>query len=179
MVCYQCVPCKEGCICRCHWYDMEPYFSVTTAMLENSWCTCGHNMMYHTINTASENTNIVNGCSVCGCFGFVKKKDLPSRNPVFSKLMREFEEIHNSKSADYAEDDNVYSNFEFAAKYAGVTVEQVFMVLLGVKVARMKELQKGKTPNNESLLDTYKDHAIYAAIMTAYVISHPKEGTNE
>lgn len=175
MVCFQCTPCRGECFCRCHWYDLFPYESVTTAMLENSWCRCGHNKAMHlfTRNPGSEVT--LSSCTKCGCSVYEETEMVASRNPTFSKLMREFEEIHNAKSADYAEDDNVYSNFEFAANYAGITVEQAFMVLLGVKVARMKELQKGKTPNNESLLDTYKDHAIYAAILTAYVISHSKE----
>lgn len=74
------------------------------------------------------------------------------------------------KAHDYAEDDNVFSNFEFAAQVAGVTTEQVFAVLLGVKVARLGQLiGKDKVPNFESVSDTLLDTMNYAGLLKAYL----------
>ena len=78
------------------------------------------------------------------------------------------QEIVESKAHDYAKDDNVFSNFEFAADVAGVTVEQEFAVMIGTKVARLRELLGNKTPNNESIDDTLLDLANYAALCIAW-----------
>ena len=91
------------------------------------------------------------------------------KNPHFLKALDMMREIHERKNADYSVEDNPFSNFEFAAAHAGVTVDQVFLVLDGIKIARMKNLQEsGKKPNNESLLDTFMDRATYATIHWAY-----------
>lgn len=93
---------------------------------------------------------------------------LGERNPHFTKLLEEIRELHDKKSRDYAESDNVYSNFEYAANVAGVSVDQVFGVLIGVKLARILNLLSGKTPLNESLLDSFRDLTTYCGIWTAY-----------
>ena len=96
------------------------------------------------------------------------------RNPLFTQLLTELIELHESKSRDYSEDDNVYSNFEYAARDAGVSVETVFRVLLGIKDARLKNLlDNKKTPNNESIVDTLKDRIVYTGLMACYRL---KEG---
>lgn len=90
------------------------------------------------------------------------------RNPEFEDILKEMLEIHNKKSHDYAMDTNVYSNFEFAASTAGVKVIQTFLVLIGVKLARLGQLIAGKEPKNESLSDTLLDLCTYCVIMYAY-----------
>jgi hypothetical protein len=89
-------------------------------------------------------------------------------HPVIA-VFDQMQEIVESKAHDYAKDTNVFSNFEFAADVAGVTVEQEFMVMIGTKVARLRELMGGKKPNNESLEDSLLDLANYAALMVAYM----------
>lgn len=91
-----------------------------------------------------------------------------AKNPDFQTLLEKITEIHNKKSNDYAEDSDYYSNFKFAAFVADVTVDQVFRVMLGIKLARLKELKKGKTPNFESIEDTIIDLANYACIYASY-----------
>lgn len=77
--------------------------------------------------------------------------------------------LHNRKNHDYARDLNPYSNFEEAAEYAGVSVDQAIRVLMGVKVARLRELLSAdKTPNNESIQDTKDDLALYTLIWASY-----------
>jgi hypothetical protein len=90
-------------------------------------------------------------------------------NPKFHTALAKMAEIHDKKSADYASDGNRYQNFEYAAKFAGITVDQVFATLIGVKEARLLELQaSGKVPNNESIEDTLLDAAVYAVLRYSY-----------
>ena len=92
-----------------------------------------------------------------------------AKNPKFDALLDRMRDIHDRKNADYASGDNPYSNFEEAARSAGVSVDTVFAVLIGIKQARIKELTtKDKTPNNESLQDSRLDMAVYAALRASY-----------
>jgi hypothetical protein len=93
------------------------------------------------------------------------------RNPKFSDLLDEMAGLHDRKNSDYAQDGNPYSNFEQAADVArGFSgVDAVFASLIGVKLARLRELTSaGKTPNNESIADTRTDLAMYAALWASY-----------
>jgi hypothetical protein len=90
-------------------------------------------------------------------------------NPKFHAALKRMAEIHDKKSADYATSTDRYSNFKEAAATAGVTVDDVFAVLIGIKLARLKELIKaGKTPNNESIQDTRLDLAVYSVLWLSY-----------
>lgn len=91
-----------------------------------------------------------------------------ANNPDFQKLLEKITILHNKKSNDYAQNNDYYSNFKFAAFVAGVTVDQVFRVMLGIKLARLKELKSGKTPNFESIQDTIDDLANYSCIYASY-----------
>lgn len=95
---------------------------------------------------------------------------IPStNNERLNELVRRLMILHNRKNHDYARDLNPYSNFEEAAEYAGVSVDQAIRVLMGVKVARLRELLSAdKTPNNESIQDTKDDLALYTLIWASY-----------
>jgi len=73
-----------------------------------------------------------------------------------------------SKANDYADDENVYSNFEGAAKLSGCGVETVFHVLIGIKMERLRQLMEGTVPNHESIEDTLMDAANYLALWLGY-----------
>lgn len=90
------------------------------------------------------------------------------RNPTFNAILQEMADLHDSKNHDYADNDNPYSNFEGAAKIAGVTVPEVFQVMIGIKVERMRQLTSGKEPNHESLADTRRDAAVYLVLWEAW-----------
>lgn len=90
--------------------------------------------------------------------------DQPLRNRTFCIILAELLELHEKKSYDYAQQDNVYSNFEKAAEFSGVDVETCFRIWLGTKMARIIELTSGKTAKNESLDDTIRDNAIYSIL---------------
>lgn len=90
-------------------------------------------------------------------------------NPHFTNLLQDMQELHVRKNHDYAHDENPYSNFEEAADEAGLTVAEVFAALIGIKNARIRELERaGKTPTNESLMDSYMDRAMYVALDLSY-----------
>jgi len=94
--------------------------------------------------------------------------EIKANNPDFQEILEKITNIHNKKSNDYAEDGDYYSNFKFAAFVGDTTVDQVFRMIIGIKLARLKELRKGKTPNFESVDDTILDLANYACIYASY-----------
>ncbi len=94
-----------------------------------------------------------------------------AKNPKFDMLLDEMGQLHDLKNSDYASDGDPYSNFKFAACVAeGFTgVDAVFATMLGIKLARLRELKgKGKTPKNESVADSMRDLATYAALWASY-----------
>ena len=91
----------------------------------------------------------------------------PWQHPVM-KVLDEMGQVVLAKSMDYASRGNVFSNFEKSAEIAGITVEQVFLTLIGVKIARLTELYSGKEPNYESIDDTLLDLSNYSALLIAY-----------
>ena len=96
-----------------------------------------------------------------------------ARNPKFEMLLEEMRELHERKNADYARNDDPLSNFTEAAQVAaGFTgIDAVFATLIGVKLARLRELTRtGKAPNNESIADTRKDLAMYSVLWAAYML---------
>jgi len=95
-------------------------------------------------------------------------KPIPTK---FSLLLEQMAKIHASKSADYSKAADPYSNFKYAAQVADVPIYKVYLVLLGVKFARILQLlESGQTPNNESINDTFLDSATYAAIMSSHLM---------
>lgn len=99
----------------------------------------------------------------------IPSKERIYKNPRFHNLLTKMQEMHERKAHDYAKDSDPYSNFKEAAATAGLTPDDVFAVMIGVKLARLKELTgAGKKPNNESIQDTRIDLAVYAALWASY-----------
>ena len=93
-----------------------------------------------------------------------------ARSPKFTALLHEMQQLHESKNSDYARDGDPFSNFREAAEVArGFTgTDAIYAALIGVKLARLRNLlSSGKTPNNESVADTRRDLAMYAALWAA------------
>lgn len=93
----------------------------------------------------------------------------------FLELLDEMKEVHIKKSHDYAQDENPFSNFTYAAEVLKPfknPIDQVFAGIIGIKLARLAELlSSGKTPSNESIADTFVDLANYSALWGAYYSS--------
>lgn len=95
-----------------------------------------------------------------------KEQYLESLSNTFAEALMTVE----GKVEDYAEESDSFSNFRFAALAAGVTVEQVLLVLLGIKLARLKTLiVSDREPNNESIEDTLVDSVNYNGILKSYL----------
>jgi hypothetical protein len=77
-------------------------------------------------------------------------------------------QLVSSKSEDYADEGDPFTNFTGSAYLANVTDEQVFNVLIGIKVERLRQLTSGKEPNHEGIEDTLMDLANYAALWIAF-----------
>ena len=94
---------------------------------------------------------------------------------AFDHVLQQMKVIHDKKNHDYAKNTNPFSNFEYASQVAQVPVYKIFMTMIGIKMARLNELlDSGKTPNNESVQDTFIDLATYSAIMAAYFSAKPQ-----
>lgn len=93
-------------------------------------------------------------------------------NPKYHAVLERIAALHDRKSHDYAQATNPYSNFEYAAvvseRFTDPT-DRVFATMLAIKLARIAELRAaGKSPQNESLRDSFDDLANYAAIWASY-----------
>jgi len=77
-------------------------------------------------------------------------------------------ELVRLKAEDYADDRNVFSNFENTALLTGLSVPQVFHVMISIKTERLRQLMAGKTPNFESKEDTLKDLSNYCALWISW-----------
>ena len=79
--------------------------------------------------------------------------------------------IANRKAPDYSKEGDRYSNFKFAAIISEQftdPIDRVFATMIGIKIARLIELLNGKTPNNESIRDSFIDLTNYSALWGSY-----------
>lgn len=94
----------------------------------------------------------------------------------FDNLLEELRTLHEKKRADYASNQDRFSNFRIAAEFSGMQTYQSIENLIGVKQARLLELRgTGKTPKNESVRDTLVDRAVYCILA---VMLHDEEKKN-
>lgn len=102
------------------------------------------------------------------------------KHTTFQELLKKFNDLHKKKNEDYSGDRGQYFNFEYAATMIAPMVKDtydpihvVFITMYGIKIAReIVLLEHGRTANNESILDTFDDHAIYAIIHDACMRDH-------
>ena len=79
-------------------------------------------------------------------------------------------QIMQNKNDDYSQEDNPFSNFEFTAEASNVKVEQVFLMQLADKMARLREcFDKPVSVLDESLEDTLRDMANFCALCAGYL----------
>jgi hypothetical protein len=75
--------------------------------------------------------------------------------------------VMKGKNEDYAPTTE-FSNFEKAAEFAGVTVDEAISVMIGIKQTRAEALADGRQVNNEALDDTLLDWQNYINILRAW-----------
>lgn len=82
----------------------------------------------------------------------------------------ELHEILVKKNEDYRVTSGEFSNFHFAGDVSGMSVHDVMMAQIGIKIGRIKGLKNGlsRDTNFESLEDSIRDLAGYAVLLYAY-----------
>lgn len=98
----------------------------------------------------------------------------------FDRVLLQMHALNLRKRADYALDGNPFSTFDGAAGRApvtGVTGLHVCEILIAVKEERLATLvRNGRDPQNESVVDTLLDRAVYSVIAVAMARQYT-EGT--
>jgi len=93
------------------------------------------------------------------------------RIPEFIEILDASKAIHLKKNADYANANNPFSNFERSAtliEWFTSPIDKSFIALIATKLARIAELSDGRSPNNESLDDSFLDLVTYCGLWAAY-----------
>lgn len=87
-------------------------------------------------------------------------------NDPFDKLIIPIVETNRAKRKDYAKDGDIFSNFRGVAKRVGHNDPlQAVEHLIATKEERLAALAHNqRAPENETVLDTYLDRAVYAII---------------
>ncbi len=81
----------------------------------------------------------------------------------FDALIEEIRTIRQSKSHDYAEDEDKLSNLRRCQRL-GVEPWRGVLVRLTDKWSRIEQLAGGKKPKHESIRDSLMDNAIYSLL---------------
>jgi hypothetical protein len=94
---------------------------------------------------------------------------------VFQDFSNQFSEIMLSKGMDYAQDDDVLSNFKLVAEICGTTPGMIAMVHMATEVVRLGNLlNRGTIPNNESIAESAMDLGMYSMLFMMLKIDEPK-----
>lgn len=93
-------------------------------------------------------------------------------SPEFYSLLIEMANTHDAKSHDYASNDDPFGNYHFSGLLAQLfshsTEDMGFVTRIGEKLFRLANLEKsGKTPKNESIMDTERDICVITALWMA------------
>lgn len=93
-------------------------------------------------------------------------------SPKFYELLDEMARTHDSKSHDYASNDNPFGNYHFAGQVSALfshsPEDAGFASRIAEKIYRIANLEAaGKTAQNESIADTERDIAVIAVLWMA------------
>ena len=94
-----------------------------------------------------------------------------SRIPEFIEALEKMRKVHEKKNEDYAEESNPFSNFdcsEYGLKLFSNPRDGSFAWPIFTKLARLSVLlNSSKSPNHESIEDTFIDIANYLLLWRA------------
>jgi len=91
----------------------------------------------------------------------------------FEAVLIDMVKVNRKKRADYAHDGDPWSNFRFTAGVLGIEPQDAAIHNVAQKLARLTALRSnGRDPQNEAVLDTYLDLAVYGVIALA-IVTHP------
>lgn len=96
----------------------------------------------------------------------IQQKHIINAEQTFADVL----ETIKKKNADYAHPEDPWSNFRVAAIAGGTSVNQVFLMMYGTKIARLENLLNSeRPPSNESVVDSIRDLIGYAANHKSYL----------
>jgi hypothetical protein len=94
-----------------------------------------------------------------------------SGSKEFIELCERMKVIHQKKNQDYTQH-NSFENFEKVAElqqWFEKDIDKAFIGLVAVKLARLAALlNTGRTPNNESIEDSFLDLTVYCGLWGSY-----------
>lgn len=92
-------------------------------------------------------------------------------NDEFESAIMQLVQMQRKKKADYALDNDRWSNFREAGSAVGISPLQGIDYMVATKQARLKALRSnGRAPSNESVVDTYLDRAVYAVLAYTFAL---------
>lgn len=109
----------------------------------------------------------------------VQALTLDSQDP-FERAVIDLVEMNRRKRADYATDDDVFSNFRSTSDWAGFDYAwESALFNCAQKLERVKSLRENgrlEEPANEAVLDTVLDNAVYGIIAYALALEEASNG---
>lgn len=108
--------------------------------------------------------------------GVIKMAGIPSVIETFDKL----KELHIKKNQDYTgNSSDPFFNFNVATYIHSLfnnERDKTFATMIGIKLGRISALlNSGKSPNNESVMDSFDDAIVYLALWKADLINRLPE----
>lgn len=100
-----------------------------------------------------------------------------SKKDPFESLLIPIVEMNRKKRADYADEDNIFKNFDYveAATMEMVTAREYADIMVIMKTGRIQNLREQDEPVNESVIDTYLDRAVYAILAYGLLLREADE----
>jgi hypothetical protein len=98
---------------------------------------------------------------------------------AFDRLLIPMVRLQRAKRADYADEDNIFSNFDKNAaqmNLPGYTPLEDCLSMVIRKVGRITNL-RDKEPQNETVMDSYLDLAVYAILAYGLALREAEQGT--
>lgn len=87
--------------------------------------------------------------------------------------------VLEAKSADYAQEQDVLSNFKTAGAICQLTSSQQCLSMIATKIARLGVLLSGKDPKNEPIEDSVLDLINYSFLLMCCLEDEKKEKDND
>lgn len=114
-------------------------------------------------------------------FDYANDRITLDEDDPFESVLINIVKTFRKKNADYADGSSWSSNFEDVASQMGFEHPVLAAdALIAVKQARLRSLAaKGVQPENESVLDTYLDRAVYGVIALALLQDDRFTGVKE
>lgn len=91
------------------------------------------------------------------------RNEVPKGDPRFHALLRKIGQLHDKKQADYGREQDPFANVRAGVDF-GVPAWVGCMVRANDKMRRIQTAAKGGELQNESLLDSLMDLAVYSLI---------------